>query len=103
VIQWGSFHMRIVNCNCNPALKFIHLPTKRVDRRWSQSIVVGAVDEASSACTVTTHNVSARSSPLSFVLNVVRIDSPDTLHSDQAGLRRPVQIQEWLHVVVPTG
>jgi len=65
--------------------------------------VVGAVDEATSAWNVTTHNLSARSSPLRFVLNLMRIDSPDTLHSDQVGLRRPVQIQERLCVVVPTG
>jgi len=103
VIQWGCFHMQIVKCNCNPTLKFIHLSTKRVDQRWSESIIVGAVDEASSAWTVTTHNMSARSSSLRFVLNLVRIDSPDALHSDQAGLRRPVQIQERLHVVVSTG
>lgn len=51
--------MQIVTCNFNPTLQFIHLSTKRVDQRWSQSIVVGAVDEASSAWTVTTHNVSA--------------------------------------------
>jgi hypothetical protein len=74
-----------------------------VDQRWSQSIVVGAVDEATSVWNVTAHNLSARSSPLRFVLNLVCINSPNTLHSDQAGLRRPVQIQELLRVVVPTG
>ena len=100
--------MQTVKCKCkykcNPTLKFIHLSTKRVDQRCSESIVVGAVHEASSAWTVTTpSNLRARSSPLRFVLNLVRTASPDTLHSDQAGLRRPVQIQERLRVVVPTG
>jgi len=79
----------------------MHLSTKRVDQRWSQPMAVGAVDEASSAWTVTApYNLRARSSPLRFVLNLVRTD---TLRSDQAGLRRPVHIQERLRVVVSTG
>ena len=47
--------MQIFKCNCNPTLKCLRLSTMRVDQRWSQSIVVGVVDEASSAWNVTTH------------------------------------------------
>lgn len=68
--------MQTVKCNCNPTPKFMHLSTKRVDQRWSQRMAVGAVDEASSAWTVTApYNLRARSSPLRLVLNLVRTDT----------------------------
>jgi hypothetical protein len=82
VIQWDSFHMQIVKCNCNPALKC---------RLYICLQKCGSEMESVHCCWCCrrgfihqpglwqlTYNLRARSSPLNFVLNLVRTDSPDT-------------------------